>query len=258
MAENYSDLLDFANQIAVHAGKITLRYFQSDVVVDRKADDSPVTIADREAEAYLREAIGGRFPDHAILGEEAGSSGPEDAEYRWILDPIDGTKSFIHGVPLYGVMIGLLRDGKPILGVVHMPALNEIVAAAEGFGCRWNGNPCRVSGVRSLHAGLVVATSITGYAQYGKDAAFQRILGKAGMFRTWADCYGYLLVATGRAEVALDPVMNIWDNAALLPILQEAGGTFTDWRGTATIANPEGLGTNGLVLDEVLELIADR
>ena len=255
MAENIRELLDFANTIAWQAGKITLRYFQSGVAVDHKADESPVTVADRESEAYLRAQITARYPDHAVLGEEDGLSGGADAEYRWILDPIDGTKSFVRGVPLYGVMVGLLRGDEPLAGVVNMPALGEVVSAAKGQGCWWNGRQCRVSRVGTLRESLAVATVAAGYEEWGKGAAFARILGAAGMFRTWADCYGYLLVATGRAELALDPAMNIWDAAALAPILQEAGGTYTDWRGTPTITGGEGIGSNGLVLDEVLGLI---
>lgn len=255
MADELRELLDFAHRVAWQAGKITLRYFQSGVAVDRKADESPVTVADREAEAYLRAAINARYPDHAILGEEEGLSGSEGATYRWILDPIDGTKSFVRGVPLYGVMVGLLREGEPAVGVVNMPALGEIVYAGRGEGCWWNGRPARVSAVASLRESLVTATVAAGYEEHGKGEAFRRIVDAAGLFRTWGDCYGHLLVATGRAEVALDGVMNVWDAAALLPILVEAGGAFTDWRGAATIDGGEGISTNGAVLAELLHLI---
>jgi histidinol-phosphatase len=254
MADELRALLDFAHQIAWRAGKITLRHFQGDLAVDHKADESPVTIADRESEAFLRAAISARYPDHAILGEEEGLTGGADATYRWILDPIDGTKSFVRGVPLYGVMVALVREGEPVLGVVNVPALDEVVYAARGQGCWWNGRPCRVSATTTLRESLVVGTIAHGYEAYGKDAAFQRILGACGLFRTWGDCYGHLLVATGRAEVAIDPIMNIWDSAALAPILQEAGGTFTDWRGAPGIEAPEALSTNGAVLHELLEL----
>ncbi|PDW03524.1 inositol monophosphatase family protein [Candidatus Viridilinea mediisalina] len=255
MTTELSSLLAFTHQLAWQAGKITLRYFQSDLAIEHKADASPVTIADREAEAFLRAALQERYPDHAILGEEEGLSGGAGATYRWILDPIDGTKTFVRGMPLYGVMIGLLREGQPILGVVNMPALNEIVYAAQGLGCWWNGRPCRVSPVTSLNTSLVVATIAHGYERYNRADAFQRIIATCGLFRTWGDCYGHLLVATGRAEVALDPIMSVWDAAALLPILSEAGGTFTDWQGNATIENEEGMSTNGLVFDEVLRCI---
>jgi histidinol-phosphatase len=255
MAAELRDLLAFAHQIAWQAGKITLRYFQSDLAVERKADASPVTIADREAEAFLRAAISARYPDHAILGEEEGLSGGAGATYRWILDPIDGTKTFVRGVPLYGVMVGLLREGQPVAGVVNMPALSEVVYAAQGQGCWWNGRPCRVSAVTSLADSLVVATIAHGYERYGKAESLGRILEAAGLFRTWGDCYGHLLVATGRAEVALDPIMSIWDAAALLPIVSEAGGSFSDWQGNPTVEGGEGISTNGLVRDELLRWI---
>lgn len=258
MSESLRELLDFAHTIAWQAGKITLRHFQSGVAVIQKADESPVTIADRESEAFLRKMIGERYPDHAILGEEEGLSGAADAEYRWVLDPIDGTKSFVRGVPLYGVLVALLQNNEPVVGVANLPALGEIIYAARGLGCWWNGRPSRVSSVATLRESLVVGTVAEGYTPYGKAAAFQRLLSTAGMFRTWGDCYGHLLVATGRAEVAVDPVMNVWDAAALYPIVSEAGGTYSDWRGTPGIEGGEGISANALVRDELLALLSDR
>lgn len=256
MKTDCQELLNVAHELAWQAGKVTLRYFQTDITTDHKADESPVTIADRETERFLRAAITSRYPHHAVLGEEDGASGDSTSPWRWILDPIDGTKAFIHGMPTYGVMIGIEYEGAPVVGVVNMPALGEIVAAGRELGCWWNGRPCRVSQVSALDQSLLVATSATRYEACGKQAAFERLVNATGMFRTWGDCYGYLLVATGRAEVMIDPVMSIWDAAALLPILQEAGGTFTDWKGTPTISGGEGLGTNGLVTEEVLSLLA--
>jgi histidinol-phosphatase len=254
MSETLTDLLDFANQLAWEAGKITLRHFQTGLRPDTKADDSPVTVADRESEQFMRAAIAARYPDHAILGEEYGETNP-GASHRWILDPIDGTRTFVRGVPFYGVMVGLERAGEPVLGVVNMPALGEIVYAAQGLGCRWNGRRCRVSSVSTLSESLLVSTGVTGYERHGKGEAWARLVAAAGMLRTWADCYGYLLVATGRAEVALDPVMSVWDCAALAPILEEAGGSFTDWRGGRTIWGGEGIATNDAVRDEVMRLV---
>ena len=255
MAESLKDLLGFAQEIAWQAGKITLRHFQTGIIADRKADDSPVTLADRDTEAYLRAMIGKRYPQHAILGEEEGLSGSDDAEYRWVLDPIDGTKTFIRGVPFYGVLIGLLHNNEPVAGVINMPALNELVYAANGMGCYWNGRPCQVSAASRLEDALLVGTTAFGYEAHGKGAAFARLVGATGMMRTWADCYGYVLVATGRAEICVDPLMNIWDAAPMLPILREAGGSYTDWQGNPTIDGGEGVGTNGLLLDQVLGLI---
>jgi histidinol phosphatase-like enzyme (inositol monophosphatase family) len=256
MSATLRELLTFAHELAWNAGKITLRYFQTGLIPDLKDDDSPVTVADREAEQFMRTIINERYPSHAVLGEEGGQTGGDNAEWRWILDPIDGTRSFVHGVPLYGVMIGLERAGEPVLGVVGIPALNEIVYAAQGEGCWWNGRRCHVSQVGTLKQGLLLSTALHDrYARYDRLPAFERLVAAAGTSRTWGDCYGYLLVATGRAEAMVDPAMQIWDAAALLPILQEAGGTFTDWQGNATIQAGEGIGSNGLVLDEVLSLI---
>jgi len=255
MPNELRELLDFAHELAWQAGKLTLRYFQSGVAVDQKADESPVTVADRESEAFLRTAIAARYPGHAVLGEEAGLSGASDATYRWILDPIDGTRSFIRGVPLYGVMVGLEREGDPVVGVVNLPALGEVVYAASGHGCWWNGRPCRVSHVATLRESLLLSSVSTGYEQYGKGDAFQRLLAAAGMFRTWGDCYGHLLVATGRAEAMIDPIMNIWDAAALFPILSEAGGSYTDWQGRPIIAGDDGISSNAAVRAELMQLI---
>ena len=225
--------LDFAIDAAWHAGQLTLSYFQTGVSVDWKADASPVTAADRCSEELLRRMIGHKFPDHAIVGEEYGAAN-NDSNHRWIIDPIDGTQSFIRGVPLYGVLIGLEIAGETVVGVVHFPALGEMVAAARGEGCRWNGRPVRVSKVSEIRDSLVLYTEVSGFAQYGKAEAWDRIQHASRIQRGWGDCYGHCMVATGRAEVMLDPAMNVWDCAPLLPILEEAGGTFTDWTGKAT------------------------
>lgn len=253
--ENYREMLDFTHQLAWEAGKITLRYYGTAMTPERKSDDSPVTIADKETEVFLRTGLLERYPHHAVLGEEDGLTGDDNAEWKWLLDPIDGTKSFVRGSPLYGVMIGLLRDNEPVLGVVNIPVLGELVYAAQGTGCWCNGRPARVSSIASLDESLVVASTARNYGRYGKGAAFESILDKCHMFRTWGDCYGYVLVATGRAEVALDPILNPWDAAPLLPILREAGGTFTDWNGNPTVHGEEGVATNGHVFDELMGII---
>ncbi len=250
------ELVDFAVDAAWIAGRITLEYFQTPLAHEKKADASPVTIADRRAETALRELISARYPAHAVLGEEFGRSGPDDARYRWILDPIDGTLSFISGVPIYGVMVAVECAGEPVAGVVNLPALGELVAAGKGEGCYWNGRRASVSSTRRLADALVVCTDVTGMEKYGRGAGYARVRDASRMQRTWGDCYGHILVATGRADVMLDPIMNIWDTAALRPILEEAGGTFTDWAGNATHTAPEAVSTNGVLLDELLAVVA--
>ena len=250
--ESLEEIFDFAVDAAWQAGRLTLQHFQTGVAVEEKADASPVTIADKGAETLLREMIGVRFPEDGIVGEEHADKEGKTGR-RWILDPIDGTKSFVHGVPLYGVMVGVEIDGLPTIGVVNFPALNEMLSGAKGLGAWWNGRRARVSGVTDMANATLI---ITDYVQlYGKDEAVKRLCGAAKLVRGWGDCYGYALVATGRAEVVLDPRMNVWDCAALAPIMEEAGGTFTTWDGQATIWADEAVGTNGLLFDDVMAII---
>ncbi len=252
--------LKLAIEAGQQAGRLTLDHFYARVGFERKADDSPVTIADRQAEQHLRMCIAAAFPDDAILGEEygqqAGTSG-----YRWILDPIDGTKSFITGVPLYGTMIGVEYDGRSQIGVVYIPALSEGVYASVGGGAwhfRAGAKPqaARVSDCAKLSDGAFLTSQVDTFAERGAMPVFEQLQKSAYITRTWGDCYGYLLVATGRAVAMVDPIMNVWDAAALQPIMEESGGTFTDWQGNPTIHAGEGIGTNGRVLEEVLAIIA--
>jgi histidinol phosphatase-like enzyme (inositol monophosphatase family) len=248
------ELLDFAVEAAWQAGRITLEYFQTGTAVERKADASPVTLADRRAEEKLRQCIRQAFPTHGILGEEYGET-PGTAPYRWILDPLDGTRSFVQGVPLYGVMTGLEYAGQAILGVVHFPALGETVYAAKGEGCHWNGRRAHVSTVARLEGAVVLATDVRMLYEQGRGPVFDTLQAMTQLQRTWGDCYGHILVATGRAEIMLDPILNIWDCAALQPILEEAGGTFTDWGGTATHTGGDGISTNGHLFHTVMGII---
>jgi histidinol-phosphatase len=248
------DLLEVAVEAARAGGQRTLAYFNQGTAVEWKADASPVTAADRESEALMRKIIGAAFPDHGILGEEEGERAGA-APYRWIIDPLDGTRTFVRGVPLYGTLVGVEVHGEPAIGVIYLPALDEMIAAAHGCGCTWNGRPSRVSAVDRLDRALVVVTDER--TARARSAAYDRLTAKSELQRTWADCYAYALVATGRAEVALDPIMNVWDCAALLPIIEEAGGRFTDWRGKRTIHGGEAVATNGALHAEVLKLLEE-
>jgi histidinol phosphatase-like enzyme (inositol monophosphatase family) len=248
--DKLQEILDFAVAAARQAGDITTHYFQTALQIDTKADDSPVTVADRESEQLLRRLIMEKYPDHGILGEEFGEVNP-NSSYRWILDPIDGTFSFIHGVPLYGVMVGLELEGEAVLGVINMPAAREIVYAAKGLGCYFNGKPTHVSAVKELNQALLVA----GNTPDQPEGPFWRVRQQVKAFRGWGDCYAHMLVATGRAEIMLDPELAIWDCGALLPILQEAGGTFTSYSGEYTIHGKSGISTNGWLFEQVMELV---
>jgi histidinol-phosphatase len=266
-SSDIAERMKFAVEIAREAGEITLRYFRrDDLVVDHKSDHSPVTIADKSAEELLRQRIGGRFSTDGIIGEEfgeaAGSSG-----YQWILDPIDGTKSFIHGVPLYTTLVAVLRDNEPVVGLIYAPALHEMVWAAKGCGCWYqptaDAEPAtaRVSTVSKLSESLLLTTEVGSFSTHRKvDAmdAFFELQCKSRLVRTWGDGYGYLLVATGRAEVMIDAAMNVWDAASLQNVIEEAGGHFTDWKGVATVHSGDGIATNGRVTQEVLEILRNR
>lgn len=252
------DALEFAVSLSHTAGEVALRYFQQDVAVEQKADLSPVTAADREVEQLLRQMIEERFPAHGIVGEELGQS-RRDSPFCWLLDPIDGTRTFIRGVPFWGVMIGLVEDGEPVLGVVHFPALAETVYARRGAGAWWlrgsEKSKAQVSAVNGLQQATLVLSDVRTFAELGRQAALERLRAGTAFERTWGDCYGHALVATGRAEVMLDPVLNEWDACALLPILEEAGGRFTDWQGNRTIRGGSGISTTATLFDELMQAI---
>jgi len=250
---NLAPYLEFALDAAWQAGRITLGYFQTQPTVERKSDNSPVTIADKEAERKLRALIGQAFPDHGVIGEEFGEQ-PGASQLTWIIDPINGTKSFVQGVPLYGVLLALVEDQKPLVGVAHFPALNETVYAMRGGGCYWNGRRTHVSAVKHLREAVLLASDINQFERTGKGAAWSRLVDETYIQRTWGDAYGYLLVATGRAEIMLDAKMQVWDCAPLQVIMEEAGGTFTDWQGTPTIYGGESIATNGALFEQVMEI----
>jgi histidinol phosphatase-like enzyme (inositol monophosphatase family) len=247
-----AEYLEFARKVTREAGQVTLKYYRRELAIEEKADLSPVTIADRETEQFIRAAIRARYPEHGILGEEFGEENP-GAPWRWIIDPIDGTQAFVHGVPLYTVLLALEFEGDSHLGVIHNPPQDETVAAATGLGCTYNGKPCRVSQTASLDKAWV---HVTDYADLlrRRPKFCDALLSQAGFSRTWADAYGYLMVATGRADIMLDPIMSLWDSASLKPILLEAGGRFTDLEGNPTIHATNSLATNGLLHEQMLEL----
>lgn len=244
------------------AAAATLPFFgRRGLEVENKVDDSPVTIADRTAEAEVRRWLATNFPDDGILGEEEGTV-EGTSEYRWVVDPIDGTKSFISGVPLYSTLVAVEKDGKPIAGGIWIPALGEVAVAVVGQGCwyRANGSAewqrASVSARQSLNEAIFVTTAVDSFAEVGSAAKFEALQSGARFTRTWGDGYGYLLVATGRADVMVDPIVNPWDVAAIAPVIEEAGGMFTDWSGVATTKSRNAVGTNGHLHPPVLAILA--
>jgi histidinol-phosphatase len=241
--------LEAAVELARAAGKLTLNYFGTGIDVERKGDNSPVTIADKQAEQLIRKALETRFPNDAIQGEEFGETSGSSG-YKWIIDPIDGTKSFITGVPLYSTLVAVQKDNQVVVGVVYIPALDEIVFASFGAGAWYSKagsepSACRVSG-RTLDHGAFLVSQSDLFARCGADDVFRQLEAQAYVTRTWGDGYGYLLIATGRAELMVDPVANPWDLAAVQLVVEEAGGTFTDWKGNRTAYGGNGIGSNGI------------
>lgn len=242
--------LEFALSLADDSRRIIRQYFGSDMKVEWKGDNTPVTLADRAVEEALRLRMLQATPDYGIIGEEfgtaAGASGRE-----WVIDPIDGTKAFIHGVPLFGTLIALLEDGHPVLGIIDLPALGERVWAATGQGCHRNGKACRVSGISRLDEALLLDGSTSTMERLGHGPAWANLRHAARLHRGWGDCYGHFLVATGAAEVMADPIVEIWDIAPMAVILPEAGGRFTSIVGAEGIGHRSGLSTNGVLHDTV-------
>ena len=236
-----AELLQAAAELAKLAGATAHRYWRTDLAVEWKEDGSPVTRADREAERFARGWIAERFPADGILGEEFGVQ-PGTSGRRWILDPVDGTKSFVRGVPLWGTLVAVAEGEHVLAGAMCFPALDETIAAAPGEGCWHEGSRARVSAIDRLSAATVLATDVAG---------LQALAGHAAIARTWGDCYGYLLVATGRAEVMVDLRMGDWDSACLLPIMEEAGGVFTDLKGKRTAFGGSAIATNEALAADV-------
>ena len=232
------------------AGNRALSYYGTKVTVEEKENGTPVTIADRRAEQLAREWLEKRFPGDGIVGEEFGMVRP-DARRRWFIDPIDATKSFVRGVPLWGTLVGVVEDDEVIAGAAYYPGVNEILVAAPGKGCWWNGRQSYVSPTSSLESALVVTTDDRFAERPERRQRWNELAGRAGITRTWGDCFGYLLVATGRAEVMVDDVVAPWDAVAFYPIITEAGGVFTSWNGDRTAFGDDVIATNG-ALDAVV------
>lgn len=253
---NLNVLLGKATEYAKYGGNHTLNYFRKGLQVIRKSDDSPVTIADREAELLIREKIMADFPDHGIIGEEFGTHNA-NARIKWILDPIDGTISFIHGIPLYTTLIGVLVDDKPVAGVIYAPAMNELCAGSPELGTTLNGNPVRVRHCGSLSEATFLTTDRKNIRKHSFDAPVNEVMKLVAVDRTWGDAYGHMMVATGRADIMFDPILNIWDAAALMPVLQGAGGEFVDIHGEASIYTGNGVSIVSELKDPFLNYFND-
>ena len=255
MTRREGSLLEAAHDVARLAGDIARRHFRARLAVETKADGSPVTAADREAERAARDWIEFHFPQDGILGEEFGVL-RADARRRWLLDPIDGTKTFVRGVPLYGTLVAVAEGDEVLAGAAYFPSVDEILVAAPGAGCWWNASRCVVSPVTALASATVLTTDERFPHDPAQRAGWRALAAQAAVSRTWGDCYGYLLVATGRAEVMTDGILGPWDAAAFLPIIEEAGGVFTDWGGRRTAFSGSAVATNAALARVARSLLA--
>lgn len=249
-------VLEAAESLARHIGGVALRHYRSLLRVETKPDGSPVTIADREAETAAREWLAAHFPDDGILGEELGELAGTSGR-RWIIDPIDGTKTFVRGVPLWGSLVALVEGERVLAGAAYFPAVDELVAAAPGEGCWWNGQRARVSDCGTLAGATVLITDDRTFRSAALHNGWQSLIADASIARTWGDCYGYLLVATGRAEAMVDPIVNPWDAACFQPIIEEAGGVFTDLSGQPTAFAGSAIATNQALAATVRDYFDD-
>ncbi len=252
--------LDFALSVSQQAATLILSHYRSQTLgIESKADNSPVTVADKGAERLIRDALAESFPEDGVLGEEFEDK-PSQNGYRWILDPIDGTKPFIYGVPLFGTLVGIEFEGHMVAGVCRMPALGEVMYACEGCGAWWKigdapPTAARVSSQTNLNAARMMFTEPTHDVRIGREEVLPAFLKKVRIARGWGDCYGHMLVATGRADLAVDPQMSAWDIGALIPIVREAGGICTDWQGNENIFGGDGVSTTPGITQEVMEIL---
>jgi myo-inositol-1(or 4)-monophosphatase len=252
---NTKELLPFLKLLADESSAIIKRYFRTDLVIESKKDESPVTIADKKAEEILRKLITKKFPDHGIIGEEFGNENP-DAEFVWVLDPIDGTKSFISGALSFGTLIALLKNGKPFIGVINHPILNEFLVGDNNSA--WlNDNLVNVRNCISIDEATLLATEHFKIGEYYNQTKFDKLAKQVKLYRNWGDCYGYYLVATGYADIMIDPVMSVWDSMAVIPIIKGAGGEITDYKGNDPVKGNSLIACSKNIHSDVIKFLND-
>jgi histidinol phosphatase-like enzyme (inositol monophosphatase family) len=248
-----AELIPFAHKLATASADHIRKWFRAGYTVELKSDLSPVTIADRGAEEIMRAMIMAEFPDHGILGEEFGRHN-EEAEYQWVLDPIDGTKAFVSGSYLFGTLIALLKGGRPILGVIHHPLLNDFLVG-DGRQSWLNGQRITVRPCQRLEDAILTGGPHWNVFTYQNGPAFASVSQRVQRYNNWGDCHGYYLVATGGVDIMADPILEIWDLMALIPVIEGAGGRITDWQGNDPVKGRSAVATGGTIHDEVIRLL---
>ena len=256
MMNELDELKKFCRLLADETGKIIRQYYRTNISIETKSDESPVTIADKKSEEKMRELIMKEYSAHGIIGEEFGEYNT-GAEYKWILDPIDGTKSFVCGVPLFGTLIALTKNDEPILGVINQPILNEYLIGDNRTA--WlNDKKVEVRKCQDITSAILLSSDQLTFGKYRNQAGFENLIRKVKYYRTWGDCYGYYLVASGFADIMIDPIMNAWDLMALIPVIRGAGGKITDYTGGDPVRGNSIVATAGSVHDEVIRILNEQ
>jgi len=251
--EGFSFLKKFVKLLADETAAIIKQYYKTDIKIESKEDETPVTIADKKSEEKMCQLIMKEFPDHGILGEEFGEFN-SNAEYIWILDPIDGTKSFICGVPLFGTLIALLKNGEPILGAINHPILNEFIIG-DNLSAECNGKTIKIKLNDTISETILLTTDHNNVAKYRNSAGFEKLTKMVKLYRTWGDCYGYSLLAQGYADIMIDPMMSKWDLAALIPVIKGAGGKISDFYGNDPMKGNSIVASNSLLHPKIIEIL---
>lgn len=254
MNSEWRSRYEVALEAAHEAGRFALAYFDQNVTVEWKHDATPVTLADRGAEQILRETLLGRFPQDGFLGEESGST-PGSSGFRWIIDPVDGTRSFVRGVPLWATLVGLEYKGELIAGVTYLPALKQTYRALRGDGAFRDDRRIHVSTVNRLEEAHIFYSSIMWFVKAGREKNFLRLAARTQRQRGFGDFYGFVLVAQGSGELMVEHGVHAWDLGALIPLVEEAGGRMTDWQGKVNLEAPDVIATNGLLHEEALRIL---
>ncbi len=247
------ELKAFCKELSIISGNVIRNYWRKGVSIESKLDETPVTYADKKAEELMREMIMKNYPEHGIIGEEFGEYNL-GAEYKWILDPIDGTKSFICGTVTFGTLISLTKNGLPILGVINQPILNEFLIG-DNQTAQLNDVNVHVRECEDISEAILLTTDQLNIEKYQKIKNFDTLVHKAKMYRQWGDCYGYYLVATGYADIMIDPIMSVWDSSALIPVIKGAGGTITDYQGNEASVSNSIVATGGVIHNEVIRML---
>jgi histidinol phosphatase-like enzyme (inositol monophosphatase family) len=255
-AAERAEFVPFLHELAAVSTAVIGRHYLQGTAIELKGDDTPVTVADRRAEEVMRLLIAQRYPDHGILGEEHGMQRPE-ARYRWVLDPIDGTKAFVSNCFIFGTLISLLRDGRPILGAIAHPLTGHVLVGLGGGRTLLGERPMRVRRCARLEDATVLATGHWEMVTRPDGAAFEALARRARLYRTWGDCHGYFQVATGGADVMFDPLLKPWDICALVPVIEGAGGRVTTIDGGDPLSGTDMVASNGVLHDEVVRLMAE-